>query len=170
MKRYLSFFLSLIISLSYTVLLLFAVAGFERGNLLDKVMSDLHIANAAVFLLLIGIVCLLLNICLLLFLLKRNSQRMLNIILYGSFITGCLLIATASMPGVKTFFYHGYINLFYQGVYYEGEGKVPQLFSYIARMMTLCFFIGLILSSYLARKITRKQPVENCSPGVDIQE
>ncbi|MDF7680987.1 hypothetical protein PT300_10515 [Enterobacteriaceae bacterium ESL0689] len=67
MKRYLSFFLSLLIAIVYTILLLFSFNGFARNSLLEKLITDLHISQVGFFLAIVLIVCALVNIFVMIF-------------------------------------------------------------------------------------------------------
>lgn len=147
MKSYVSLFLSTFISTLYTLLVFFSTVCFERNGVLDSLTS--HISEGF-FLIIIITICLLVNILLTFFLVKRNWQKTVSFILCVSFIFGCLCILVIGKNHIiGDYLYNAYIDLFYHGVRYSSEDVPQQLFTYIPRIMTLAFFIGFLLSCIL---------------------
>ena len=159
MKVYLSLFLSTSISTIYTILFFLSITGFERDGILDKFTLHMSIDSVGVFLVSILVLCVVVNILLTFFLVRKKLQKKVSSLLVISFVCGCVLILVIIKNHmVSDFLFNIYIDIFCQGVHYVGEGKAQQVISYIPRIMAFSFIIGGVLSYALVmvKKIKTK--------------
>ncbi|MGV3347002.1 hypothetical protein ACGVWS_15160 [Enterobacteriaceae bacterium LUAb1] len=147
MKVYLSLFLSTAISTIYTILVFFSIVGFERNGILDKFTSHMRIDSMGFFLVSILVLCVVMNISLTFFLVKKKWQKKVSSLLYISFVCGCFfMLIIIKIPMISDFLFNLYIDMFCQGTHYVGEDKAQQVISYIPRIMAFSFITGGILS------------------------
>lgn len=71
------------------------------------------------------------------------------------FIGAVLLVHFTKVVSMQKNLLGFYISWFYHGVYFEGEEKVQQIFSYLSRLVALCFCWGCVISAILVKFITR---------------
>lgn len=143
MRKYVLFFLSALISTFYTLLIVFSVNGFARDSLFEKIISCMNIISPGSFVVCVVILCAVANILLMAFLVRNKLQKETALFLSGSFVCGfIMLLAIIGKQDLADFFYDTYIDVVYQGMYYDGEDKVQQILSYIIRGVTVCFLLG----------------------------
>lgn len=144
-----------VIALLYTVLIVLAVNGFGRAGIINGVMDLIGFVNGSVY----GIILFTVYFILLFFyyivLSKRNSNAIAKMLI-ASFIIGAILFGLITkVKSVQNNLFSLYISWFYHGLYYEGEEKVQQVFSYISRLVVLCFCCGGTISAIFMKLIKR---------------
>jgi len=143
MKKYVLFFLSTLISTVYTLLIIFSVNGFARNSFFEKFIFYMNIVDFGFFLISFIAFCAVANVFFVAFLARAKLLKETFFFLSSSFICGFLIVLSIiSIKNAADFFYDFYINVFYQGIHYDGEDKVQQILSYIIRGMTACFLFG----------------------------
>lgn len=144
-----------VIALLYTLLIILAVGGFDRAGVINSTANFFGFESGNIFAVLLFLFCV--TVLVLYYIVfskgKNNSIRVFLII---SFVIGAvLLISIVEVASVQKYLFDFYISWFYHGVYYEGEDKVPQVFSFISRLVVLCFCCGSIISLFIVKSINR---------------
>lgn len=144
-----------VIALFYTLLMILVVDGVERAGVINGAVDLLGFENRNAYGVLLFILCVVLLIFYYIVMSKRKSNA-IAMMLIASFIIGViLLMLITQVTLVQKHFFNFYISWFYQGVYFEGEEKVQQVFSYISRLVALCFCCGGIISAIFMKFIKR---------------
>ncbi|HEY2452819.1 MAG TPA: hypothetical protein VGI71_09400 [Scandinavium sp.] len=144
-----------VIALLYTVLIVLAVDGLGRAGIINSIMDLLGFENGSIYGVLLFTVCLVILVFYYIVITKRKSNA-IAMMLIASFIIGAILLGLITkVTSVRNDLFSLYISWFYHGVYYEGEEKVQQVFSYISRLVVLCFCCGGIISAIFMKLIKR---------------
>jgi len=144
-----------VIALFYTLLMILVVDGIERAGIINGAMDLLGFENGNAYGVLLFILCVVLLIFYYIVMSKGRSNA-IAMMLITSFIIGViLLVVITQVTLVQKYFFNFYISWFYHGVYFEGEEKVQQVFSYISRLVALCFWCGGVISAIFVKFIKR---------------
>lgn len=144
-----------VIALLYTFLMIFAVGGFDRAGVVNSTVDFFGFENVNVYGVLLFIFCVIVLV-LYYIVISKSKNNVVGVALIISFIIGAvLLILVVKVTSVQKCLFDFYISWFYHGVHYEGEDKVPQVFSFISRLIAFCFFFGSIISLFIVKSINR---------------
>lgn len=151
-----------LIALFYTLLMILSVDGLGRKSMVDRFLDSIFSTNFNV----LSVVLLTLCLAVLLFYyiaIARCKNGSMIVLLYASFAVGAVfLVLITHFSLVQKYLLDCYILWFYHGVYYEGEEKVSQVFSFILRITALCFCFGGMISFVAIKILKRNQTVRYC--------
>ena len=144
-----------VIALLYSLLVVSALDGFGRDGIVNSAMDLFSFENGSIYGVILFTVFLVLLVFYYIVITKRKSNA-LAMMLIASFIIGAILLGLITkVTSVQNNLFSLYISWFYHGAYYEGEEKVQQVFSYISRLVVLCFCCGGIISAIFMKLIKR---------------
>lgn len=144
-----------VIALLYTLLIILAVDGFDRAGVINSTMDFFGFDNGNVYAVLISFFCVAALVPYYI-VISKGKNNSIGVALIISFIIGTvLLMLVVKIASVQKYLFDFYISWFYHGVYYDGEDKVPQVFSFISRLVVLCFCCGSIISLFIVKSINR---------------
>lgn len=144
-----------VIALLYTLVIILAVAGFDRTGMINSTIDFFGFENGNIYAVLLFLCCVTILV-LYYIVISKSKNNAIGVVLIISFIIGAvLLILVVKITSVQKYLFDFYISWFYHGVYYEGEDKVPQVFSFISRLIVLCFCCGGIISLFIVKSINR---------------
>ncbi|EOC3059885.1 hypothetical protein ACINJI_001495 [Cronobacter dublinensis] len=142
-----------VIALLYTLLIILAMDGFDRTGVINSTIDFFGFENGNVCAILLFLCCVT-ALVLYYIVISKGKDNAIGVGLIISFIIGAiLLILAVKITSVQKYLFDFYISWFYHGVYYEGEDKVPQVFSFISRLVVLCFCCGSIISLFIVKSI-----------------
>lgn len=144
-----------VIAFFYTLLMILAVDGFERAGIINRVVDYSGFKSDNFYAALLLTLCVVVLTLYYIIISKRKSNA-ITLMLCTSFVIGAvLLVLIIKGNSVQKYLFDCYISWFYHGVYYEGEEKVSQVFSFILRLVALCFCCGGIISVIFLKFIKR---------------
>ncbi|EIG9277607.1 hypothetical protein LGE98_004003 [Salmonella enterica] len=144
-----------VIALLYTLLIIFAMGGFDRTGTINSNIDFFGFESGNIYAVLLFL-CYVTVLVLCYIVISKGKNNTIGVVLIISFIIGAvLLILVVKITLVQKYLFDFYISWFYHGVYYEGEDKVPQVFSFISRLVVLCFCCGSIISLCIVKSINR---------------
>ncbi|EPF1299064.1 hypothetical protein [Klebsiella michiganensis] len=144
-----------VIALLYTLLMILAVGGFDRAGVINSTIDFLGFENGNIYGILLFLLCVTVLV-LYYILISKDKNNVIGGVLIFSFIIGAvLLMLVVKITSVQKYLFDFYISWFYHGVHYEGEDKIPQVFSFISRLMAFCFCWGGIISLFIVKYINR---------------
>jgi len=144
-----------VIALLYTLLMIFAVGGFDRVGVINSTMDLFCFENGNIHGVLLFLFCVAVLVFYYIVISKRKSNDVALGLLISFVIGAILLVLIIKVTSVQKYLFDFYISWFYHGVHFEGEEKVPQVFSFILRLMVLCFCCGGIISAISVKFIKR---------------
>lgn len=144
-----------VIALLYTLLIIFAVGGFDRSGVINRAVNFFFFESNSIYAFLLFLCCMTLLV-LYYIVNSKGKNNAIGVVLIILFIIGdILLILVVKIYLVQKYLFYFYMPWFYHGVYYDGEDKVPQVFSFILRLVVLCFCCGSIISLFIVKYINR---------------
>ncbi|EAS8983545.1 hypothetical protein C4803_03140 [Salmonella enterica subsp. arizonae serovar 51:g,z51:-] len=144
-----------VIALLYTLLIIFAMGGFDRTGTINSNIDFFGFESGNIYAVLLFL-CYVTVLVLCYIVISKGKNNTIGVVLIISFIIGAvLLILVVKITLVQKYLFDFYISWFYHGVYYEGEDKVPQVLSFISRLVVLCFCCGSIISLCIVKSINR---------------
>lgn len=144
-----------IIALLYTLLMIFTVGGFERVGVINNAIDFLDFGSGNIY----GVILFVFFVAALVLYyiaISKNKSNIIGGVLIVSFVIGTiLLMLVIKVHPMHKYLFDFYMTWFYHEVLYEGEDKIPQVFSFISRLMTFCFFCGSVISFFIIKYINR---------------
>ena len=143
------------IALLYTLLMILTVGGFERVGVINNAIDFLDFGSGNIY----GVILFVFFVATLVLYyiaISKNKSNIIGGVLIVSFVIGTiLLMLVIKVHPMHKYLFDFYMTWFYHGGLYEGEDKIPQVFSFISRLMTFCFFCGSVISFFIIKYINR---------------
>lgn len=144
-----------VIAFFYTFLIILAVDGFDRAGMINRVVDYSGLKNDNFYGVILFILCVVVLALYYIFISKRKNNSITLLLCTSFFIGALFLMLIIKGNSVQKYLFDCYISWFYHGVYYEGEEKVPQIFSFILRLVAFCFCCGGIITVIFVKFIKR---------------
>lgn len=142
--------LSILIISFYSLVILLSIDGFQVDStinyLLNKLPSFFTPTYSFIFL---TIIITTLNI-IAFYLFEKFRKKAKEIAIPSFFMSLIIYFIIMLMPNLHTYLYEKYIFIFYNGIFYDNEERIQQVFPFIFKLLTIILtFSVLLITLYL---------------------